>query len=188
MADIKTFPNWLYGKESWNNNWQCSWNTTVQTSASGRSRTLTNQLYPNRSTYIYFPHLTDVQADDLEGFINSLQGGSKSFWFKDFSRHEMKDQILIRSSDGTYQCITRFGEAVEPVFRVENLKLFVDGQETTNYVLEGGKLTIPSAGTNSTVMASYTYYFLMRIKDDGITIRRNFMNSNNVSLNLEVVR
>jgi hypothetical protein len=100
----------------------------------------------------------------------------------------MKDQILIRSSDDTYQCIMRFGEAVEPVFRVENLKLFVDGQETTNYVLEGGKLTIPSAGTNSTVMASYTYYFLMRIKDDGITVRRNFMNSNNVSLNLEVVR
>jgi hypothetical protein len=190
MADIKTFPNWLYGKESWNNNWQCSWNTTVQTSASGRSRTLTNQLYPNRTTYIYFPHLTDVQADDLEGFINSLQGGSKSFWFKDFSRHKMKDQVLARSSDGTYQCIMKFGEAIEPVYRVENLKLFVNGTELTSssYTLEGGKITIPSTNINSTVIASYDYYFLMRVKDDAITVRRNFINSNNVSLNLEVVR
>lgn len=189
MQNIQTFPSWLYGKESYNNNWQSSWNTAIQSSASGRSRSLSNQLYPNRSTYIYFPHLTDIQVDTLEGFINSCKGASKPFWFKDYSRHEMKDQVLARSSDGTYQCIMNFGGFPEPVYRVDNLNLMVNGIKTTDYTLEGGKLTIPSANNNSIVTASYDYYFLVRVKDDGITIRRNNApNTNNVSLNLEVVR
>lgn len=56
-------------KFSWNSTFEEKWNTTVQKSASGRVRTLTNQLYPAWTIKASYPALTDAQADELLGFV-----------------------------------------------------------------------------------------------------------------------
>lgn len=189
MSEIRTFPSSLFGKENFNNNWSIKWNTTAQASVSGRIRTLTQQLYPTLQTYLYYPHLTDSQAEELEGFINLCRGSGKFFWYKDYQRSKISNQVLSRSTSGTYQCITNIGGFVEPVYRVEAVKIYINGVETTSFSEENGILVIPDAKDNHTVTADYIYYLKCYTPDDGITIRRNNApNTNNASLNICVAR
>ena len=189
MAEIRTYPNWLRGLENYNNNWVTSWDTTIKETASGRIRTVSHQKYPKQQTYLYYPHLTDAQADNLEAFVNQLQGSNKFCWYKDFSRYRVVDQQLPRTDDNKFQFMANISGYLQPVGKVDNLTVKVNGVSTTNYTVEGGVITIPNVTSTTTVVASYDYYFKMRISEDGITIRRNNApNTNNVSLTLVVVR
>ena len=58
---MRKFPN--IRDFAWNSSFAEKWNTTVQKSASGRVRTLTNQLYPAWTIKASYPALTDAQAD-----------------------------------------------------------------------------------------------------------------------------
>lgn len=66
-------------KFSWNSTFEEKWNTTVQKSASGRVRTLTNQLYPAWAIKASYPALTDAQADELLGFVALIKGSFEAF-------------------------------------------------------------------------------------------------------------
>lgn len=70
-------------KFSWNSIFEEKWNTTVQKSASGRVRTLTNQLYPAWTIKASYPALTDAHADELLGFVALIKGSFEAFLWLD---------------------------------------------------------------------------------------------------------
>lgn len=188
MSKINTYPTFLYGKESWNNNWKHSWNTITQLSASGRVRSLTHQLYPSVETYLYYPHLTDEEADKLQGFFNTCRGSSKFFWYKDYQRSLMKNQVLARAADGTYRLVMNIGEFLEPVFKADIIEVRIDGVKTIAFIEKDGVLTIADTTPEKVVTADYNCYLKCYLKDDNTIIRRNFKNSNNASVTLCVAR
>ena len=191
MSQFKEFPSFLRGKESWKQNWQSSWtNNAIQTTASGRIRTLTTQMYPFWTIYLQYNHLTDKEADELQGFVNQCRGSNSFFWYKDYQRYRTEMQVLAKNPDGnTFQCVANIGGFIEPVFKVDNITVFINGIQTENYSEQDAVITIESTlQPDDVVTASYDFYFKCYFKDNGLTIYRNFINSNNVALNLAVAR
>ena len=156
-------------KFSWNSTFEEKWNTTVQKSASGRVRTLTNQLYP--------------------AWTVKAKGSFEAFLWLDPEHNTEKGAPLAQVSSSKYQCVARIGSYVEPVEYVENVTVLVNGAivPATNYTVSGGIITfrqIPSG----TVTANYTYYWKVILADDGLTISKKFDNINTAEIKLEVVR
>ena len=176
-------------KFSWNSTFEEKWNTTVQKSASGRVRTLTNQLYPAWTIKASYPALTDAQADELLGFVALIKGSFEAFLWLDPEHNTEKGAPLAQVSSSKYQCVARIGSYVEPVEYVENVTVLVNGAivPATNYTVSGGIITfqqIPSG----TLTANYTYYWKVILADDGLTISKKFDNINTAEIKLEVVR
>lgn len=184
---MMNFPEELRGKENWNNSLTANWSTATAETASGRMRTLTTQLYPKWTFTLNYPHLTDAQADLLQGFVNQCRGSGSFFWYKDYQRYRMEAQELPKTASGKFQFVCNIGGFNEPVLNVDNVTVYKNGAETTAYTITGGLLSI-SAGTNDVITASYDYYLKCYIADDGCTIQRQFINSNTASITLGVAR
>ena len=90
-------------KFSWNSTFEERWNTTVQKSASGRVRTLTNQLYPAWTIKASYPALTDAQADELLGFVALIKGSFEAFLWLDPEHNTEKSAPLAQVSSSKYQ-------------------------------------------------------------------------------------
>lgn len=181
------FPTELRGKESWDTAYKADWTTTISETASGRMRTLTNQLYPKWTFALKFHHLTDAEAEILQGFVNRLKGAGGMFWYKDYSRFRMEETELPRNSNGTYRMVCNIGGYIEPVLNVNNVTVWKNGVRTSAFSITSGVMSI-SAEASDVIIASYDYYLKCYITNDGCTISQGFINHNTASITLGVAR
>lgn len=188
---LRKFPIEL-NKLSWSSTKAMSWNTEVQTSGSGKVRTMTNLLLPNWTIETKFVYLTDDEYRKLLGFVALCKGAFEPFLWKDPEDYQEKNRQLPMVTAGTYQAIMAMGDYVEPVEYIDGVTVWVDGQlqKDTAYTVVNGCIvfkTAPSA--TAIVKASYTYWWKVMFKDDGLTIEKVFQNINKTkSFKLVTVR
>ena len=178
---IAKFPVSLQERCAYNSTKQQSWDTAVQETASGRYRTMSNQLYPKWKISVLIQPLTDNDARILMGFVAARKGGYEPFLWLDAEDYKEKGIILPKVSNGIYQAVMKMGEYVEPVEYIENVKVYIDGveQSASTYTVENGYITFVTApATGVVVTADYTYYWKVRFDDDGMGINHIFDNIN----------
>lgn len=185
---IKKFPN--IRRFSWDSTKQEKWSTTIQKSASGKVRTLTNQLYPEWSITASLPAITDAEARELLGFVALLKGSYEPFLWLDPEDYQAKGQQLV-PTNGYYQCVMAMGSYAEPAEYVEDLHVYINGEEADvgTYTVERGAITFAVApSADDIVTADYTYYWKVMLEDDGLTVTKIFKDINKVSLKMVVAR
>ena len=182
----KKFPD--IRRFAWDSSKKQSWNTTVQKSASGRIRTMTNQLYPAWTIKASYNALTDEEARQLLGFIAERKGCYEPFLWLDPEDYKATGVALV-NTNGYYQAVMNVGGYVEPVEYIEHVTVYVDGikQAANTYSVEDGVIKFAVQPTGN-VTADYTYYWLVHFSEDGITINKIFVNINKASITLAVVR
>lgn len=185
---MKKFPN--IRSFAWNSSKQQKWSTTIQKSASGRVRTMTNQLYPEWVISASYDMLTDAEANTLSGFVALLKGSFEPFLWLDPEDHKETAAPLAEISSGKFQTIVRIGEFVEYAAYIENVTVYVDGvaQETSAYTVSDGIITFKVAPTSENVTADYIYYWKVMLSDDGLTINKKFRNINKCTIKMVVAR
>ena len=153
------------------------WNTTVEQAGSGRMRSNTNQLLPLWTISVKFPRLTDEEYKKIMGFVALLKGAHEPFYWLDPDDYQETGVTLAKASNGTYPCVMKFGDYVEPVDYVDNLKVYVAGtpQAASKYTVTDGVITFKSA-PGGTVTADYRYYWKVHLPADGISIDHVFRN------------
>lgn len=175
------FPASLQKRCAYNSTKQQSWDTEVQESASGRYRTMTNQLYPKWKISVLIQPLTDEDARTLMGFVAARKGGYEPFFWLDAEDYQEKGITVPRISAGVYQAVMKMGEYVEPVDYIENVTVYVNGtkQATSKYTVEDGYIRFAtSPAASAVVTADYDYYWHVRFDDDGMGINHIFDNIN----------
>lgn len=177
---IRTFPTSL-DTLSWSSKKSMSWNTEIQTSGSGKVRTLTNLLLPNWTIETKFAYLTNEEYRTLFGFVALCKGAHEPFLWLDPEDNQEEKIRLAMSSAGKYQAVLKMGDYVEPVEYIDNEKVYVNGvlQDKKDYSVVKGMIVFnaPPAVT-AIVTASYRYYWKVMFKDDGMTIETVFANIN----------
>lgn len=185
---IKKFP--AIRRFAWNSSKQQKWNTSVQRSASGKVRTMTNQLYPEWTITATLPAITDEEARELLGFVAGLKGAYEPFLWLDPEDFEVVGVKLV-PVEGAYQAVILMGDYAEPAEYIEDAVVYVDGkkQDLTAYTVTRGTIvfTSPPAPT-ATVTADYTYYWKVMLADDGLTINKIFDDVNKCDLKMVVAR
>lgn len=187
---LKKFPQDIIHL-SWNSRFKAGWTTTVQESASGRSRTMTNQLYPKWTITEQIRLVDNETADKLLGFYNLVKGQYESFLWYDHSKHHEENQTL-QGSAGKYQAVIVTGEFVEYADYIENVTVYLNGTEvgTDKYQVSDGVITFSTAPSSTDVVtATYDYWWKVRFASSAIEMTRLFENLNNSgSFSMEVVR
>ena len=149
------------------------WKTTIETVGSGRKRSNTNQLLPLWNISVKFWSLSDAEYKTIMGFVASLKGAHKPFWWLDPEDYQETEIQLPRLTSGSYQCVMKFGNYVEPVEKVDELTVYVNGteQQSAAYTESNGVITFAAALASSAVVkATYRYYWKVHLPADGISI------------------
>lgn len=184
---LKKFPN--IRRFAWESTKTEKWNTTIQRTASGRLRTMTNQLYPAWTIEASYNVITDEEARQLLGFVASLKGSSEPFLWLDPEDYEEKGQQLVQIDGVSYQAVMRQGDHLEPVEYIEDVKVYIDGilQGSGTYTVAAGivKFKTTPAGI---VTADYTYYWKVILSGDQLKIEKIFKDANKASITMEVAR
>ncbi len=159
------------------------WNTTIQTSGSGMSRSMTNQLYPEWTIKTKLVALTDAETRTLMGFVALRKGAYEPFYWYDPEDNTATKQTLAAITAGTtYQCVIPMGGYVEPAEYVEVSAVYVNGtlKSASSYSVSNGVITFGTAiSTSATVKATYQYWWKVRFDDDGMGITHIFDDINN---------
>lgn len=166
MADYKKFPN--ITSLGWKSSKAQKWDTKVKTSGSGKVRTMTTWNYPQYTITTEFEVLTPEQYKELMGFYSQVKGGTIPFLWLDPEDNTEKGIRLGVGSDGSWQAVRKFGDYLEPVYYVENLKLYANGSPI-RAVSDKGVIRLAAGQTvapNSVITADYTYYWLVRFSGD----------------------
>lgn len=155
------------------------WNTQIEKSGSGRKRSNTNQLLPLWTISVKYWKLSDADYKTILGFMAILKGAHEPFFWLDPDDYQETGIQLPRNSNGSYQCVMKFGNYVEAVEYVDNVKVYIDGvlQAANTYSVSGGTITFsntPSA--SAAVTADYRYYWRVHIPADTITMTNIFKN------------
>lgn len=174
-------------KFAWESKKSQKWNTNKQTSASGMTRTQTNQLLPLWTIEASYPGLSDDEARELLGFVASCKGSFEPFFWLDPEDYECKGQVLAPISNTQYQAVMVQGGYVEAVEYIDNVTVRVNGSVVNNYTVSDGVITFNTAPSGE-VTADYRYYWKVRFADDGIAVAKVYKNINRASFKLEVVR
>ena len=185
---LKKFPD--IRRFAWESTKIQKWNTSIQKSASGKVRTMTNQLYPEWTITASLPAITDAEASELLGFVALIRGAYEPFLWLDPEDNSAKGIRLIQI-DGAYQCVMPFGDYREPAEFVDNAKVYIDGKEAdcSLYSIADGAIEfIEPPPLDSIITADYTYYWKVMLDDDGLEVTKVFDNINKVSLKMAVAR
>lgn len=169
------------------------WNTTIQTSGSGMSRSMTNQLYPEWTIKTKLVALTDAETRTLMGFVALRKGAYEPFYWYDPEDNTATAQRLATVTSGlVYQCVIPVGGYSEPAEYTEVTAVYVNGTavSSSTYTVSNGVVTFTSSvGSSATVTADYTYWWKVRFDDDGMGITHVFDDINNSdSFSLVTVR
>lgn len=173
------------GKVTWATQVSQAWDIQEAKSASGRRRTLCQQSLPSWKFSLNFPALTKNEVDALMMFFSKMRGKWNSFWYKDFENHHVDNAVLTLTPEGYYQCMIPIGEG-EIAEKIDNVHVFVDGEEINTFTVEGGHIMMDYQIVGE-VSASYDYYFRVAF-DDTLQISQKFKNVYGVGINLTVVR
>ena len=183
---MQFFPN--NRKFGWKSKKSEKWNTQTQRAASGKMRTLTQQLMPSWTIEASYPALTDEEAREMLGFVALVKGAHEPFLWLDPEDYECKGQVLTEIAEGQYQAVMKMGGYVEPVEFIDNVNVYVDGiRQEYGYTVEDGIISFENPPTG-TVTADYTYYWKVYLVDDGYSIQKVYKNINTASFKLEVWR
>jgi len=174
------------GLVSWDTEITENWDVDIAVTASGRRRTLCQQVMPGWTFTLNFPKLSKSQVDELLRFYASMKGQWGSFWYKDYEYHHMEKTVLGKVGTNTYQCIAALGAYAEPAGKVSDLEVFVDGSSFDKRVMSDGKLNL-GVSDGAVVTATYDYYFLVCFKD-ALQIKQIYKDVYSVNINLGVVR
>lgn len=168
---------------SWDTTFSQQWDVTEQKTASGRRRTLCQQVLPAYTIGITYPMLTKAEKDTLLGFYAQCKGRWQSFWYKD-AESRLEGVTLEKGADNKYQCLIAYNGFTEPAEKVSNVKVYVNGIETKNFTESNGKIDVSGSGT---VTADYDYYWKVCF-NGSLSITQKFEDLYSVSLAFEVVR
>lgn len=174
------------GMTAWSSTKSQTWSITESSSASGRRRAICSQAYPQYTFNVTFNVLTDDELATLAGFYSLCKGALIPFYYKDAIDYHVEKQSLA-GNNGTYQCVIKSGDYVEPCYFVENLHVYIDGVETKNFTEANGAINVSGAGTNSAITATYDYYWRVRFNGD-LSVTQILDNINRVTLKLTTVR
>lgn len=155
------------------------WNTTVEKAGSGRMRSNTSQLLPLWSITIKYSMLDDEKYRTIMGFVATLHGAHKPFYWLDPEDYQETGIQLPQNVNGSYQCVMKMGNYVEAVEKVDQLSVYIDGalQSSSTYTVNNGAITFDTApAEGSVVTADYRYYWKMHLPEDGISIDHVFTN------------
>lgn len=178
---LAKFPSALQERVAYNTSKQQKWDTEVYESASGRYRSLSNQLYPKWKISVLIQPLTDAEARTLMGFVAARKGGYEPFLWKDAEDYHEQGTTLAKISNTKYQAVAKFGSYVEPVEYIENVEVSVNGTKkaASTYTVSNGYITFSTApASGAVVTANYDYYWKVRFDDDGMGIDHIFDNIN----------
>lgn len=189
---IRKFPSEELNTLDWNSTKEMKWDTQIQSAGSGKVRTMTNLLLPNWTIETKFKSLNNEQYRTLFGFVALVKGAFEPFlWLDPEDNHEDNIQ-LSQLTPGTYQAVMKMGVYVEPVEYIDNATVTIDGvkQQSGTYSTTNGCIVFDTApATGAVVKASYTYYWKVMFKDDGVTVESVFTNINKTkSFKLVTVR
>lgn len=174
------------GSAAWNSSVSQAWEVTQTETASGRRRAICSQLYPKLSFNVSFTALDDKNLSLLIGFYAKCKGTLLPFFYKDYgARVELQE--LSRDESGKYQLFIKNGGYVLPCEKADNVSVYIDDKETSDFTLDGDILTVPAATAKSVVKASFDYYWRVRFTDT-LSVTQSFANVNNVDLKLVTVR
>lgn len=174
MVELKKFPN--IRKFAWKSTKEQRWNTIVKQSGSGHIRTMSTWRYPQWTITATYAHLTAEEYREIMGFFASLKGGAIPFLWLDPEDYQERGVVLGRGSAGSWTPVHRFGEFVEPVPHIEDLKLYADGKQVTAKYENGVIRASGSVPADAVITADYTYYWKTRLADSKITAEVVFVN------------
>lgn len=177
-------------RHSWNSTKEQKWNTSVQESASGKVRTMTNQIYPKWIISASFPALSEEEAKKLLGFIASVKGRYQPFLWLDPDDFKAEGVRLVQL-DGSYQCVMPFGDYREAVENIEDLKVYLNGVlvDELAYSVNKGRITfVNQLAASDVVTADYKYYWPVMLYEDGISVSMVFKDVYKASIKMVVVR
>lgn len=188
MAELKKFPD--IRRFAWSSSKKQEWNTTIQKSASGRVRTMTNQLYPSWTISASYNAITDAEANTLLGFVAQVKGSFEPFLWLDPEDYKAEGIRLAEVSAGKYQAVIQIGEHAEPAEYIDDVTVYVDGveQAASAYTVSDGMITLKTPLSSGVLTADYTYYWKVIFDEDGLTVTKVFQNINKCSLKMAVVR
>lgn len=166
MAEIMKFPTII--SLAWKSQKVQKWDTKTKTSGSGKVRTMTNWKYPQYTISTEFEVLTPAQYKELMGFYSKTKGGTVPFLWLDPEDNAETGIQLGTGSMGSWQAVRKFGDFLEPVYHIENLKLYANGSPI-RAVSDKGVIKLAAGQTvapNAVITADYTYYWLVRFSGD----------------------
>lgn len=166
MADLLKFPD--IRTFAWKSTKAQKWDTKIKRTGSGRVRTMTTWQYPQYTITTEFAILSPEEHKRLMGFYASVKGGTVPFLWLDPEDYEEKGVRLGTGAQSEWQAVRKFGDYIEPVAYVENVKLYADGQEV-RCTTDKGVIRLASGQTVSPtaiITADYTYYWKVMFSGD----------------------
>ena len=161
METLKIFPQ--ITSLAWKSTKMQKWNTVTKTAGSGKARTMTTWQLPQWTINTSFAHLTDEQDNHEKGI--KLGTGATREW----------------------QALRRWGDYLEPINHITDVKLYVNGQERPCEV-DNGKIRLrvgDEIPQDATITADYMYYWKVRLSGDSFTaelVYKNIMKSKEMKL------
>lgn len=166
MAELVKFPRII--SLAWKSTKAQKWDTKIKTAGSGKVRTMTTWKYPQYTITTEFAVLTSEEYKELMGFYSKTKGGTIPFLWLDPEDNEEKGVRLGTGAEGQWQAVRRFGDFIEPVYHVENVKLYANGAPL-RAVSDKGVIKLAEGQTvapTAVITADYTYYWLVRFSGD----------------------
>lgn len=166
MAELVKFPRII--SLAWKSTKAQKWDTKIKTAGSGKVRTMTTWKYPQYTITTEFAVLTSEEYKELMGFYSKTKGGTIPFLWLDPEDNEEKGVRLGTGAEGQWQAVRRFGDFIEPVYHVENVKLYANGAPL-RAVSDKGVIKLAQGQTvapTAVITADYTYYWLVRFSGD----------------------
>ena len=171
-------------KVSWSSKLKTKWDVTSFRSAGQMRKAIIRQDRPLWTFSIDFPQLSKSEVDDLLAFHAARRGSWQPFLYKDFERYAVISKELQQDSNGRYIAVIPFDDYEEPAPYVDNVKLWADGQRSTDVSTDGGLILVSAPGAE--MKFDYEYYFKV-VFADSISVTQIFYDLYRVDLTLEVV-
>lgn len=175
----------------WDSTVEQDWDVNEQTSASGKSRTLTNQSLPGWVFTITFPALSSEERNKLFAFFTRVKGSAIPFFYKDAEDYNAEGVTLPQNTDGTYQLVAWMNGQQEPIYYADELKVYVDGTEqgSSTYTVSDGAVKFSTApASTAKVTATYEYWWKVRFSKSKLQIKQRAKNLFQCQMSLKVVR
>ena len=185
MEQLKIFPQ--ITSLAWKSTKMQKWNAVTKTAGSGKARTMTTWQLPQWTITTSFAHLTEDQYKQVMGFFATVKGGFEPFLWLD---PEDNKEIGIKLGTGAtreWQALRRWGDYLEPINHITDVKLYVNGEERPCEV-DDGKIRLHAGDEipqDATITADYTYYWKVRLSGDSFTaelVYKNIMKSKEMKL------
>lgn len=166
MANLVKFPRII--SLAWKSEKSQKWDTKIKTSGSGKVRTMSTWRYPQYTITTEFKILRPDEYKELMGFYSKTKGGTIPFLWLDPEDYEEKGVRIGTGAQGEWQAVRKFGDFLEPVYHIENVKAYANGKEI-RVVSDKGVIRLAQGQTvapDAVITADYTYYWLVRFSGD----------------------